>query len=231
MDKPYTDKQLYDAIAELELINKIKLADAYSFSQESQVDFASYLLNNDILTDEIVGKVVAQILSLPFIRLEETSITEDTLKIVPEVVAKKQSVIAFRQDEKGLRLAMNNPSDTNIADFISKKTGIPVHIYYATRIDIENAFKYSKGTQDPELELIYSNDKVHVRVTDYGLGIPATDRARLFSSFHRGSNVHHISGTGLGLAVSKEFISLNGGTLYLDQDDVNTAFCIDLPLN
>ena len=66
---------------------------------------------------------------------------------------------------------------------------------------------------------------------DFGIGIPKNDQNNLFNSFQRGSNTQHIQGTGLGLAVAKEFVRLNNGTIYLNKEaKEGTEFCIDLPV-
>lgn len=97
---------------------------------------------------------------------------------------------------------------------------------------VENAFKYSTGRPNPEIKLNYGKDKLRISVIDHGIGIPKEDRAKLFSPFQRGSNSQHIPGTGLGLAVTKEFVQLNHGTIFLNaKRKSGTEFCIDLPFN
>lgn len=97
---------------------------------------------------------------------------------------------------------------------------------------VENAFKYSPEAPNPEAVLSYESDKLRISITDYGIGILPEDQPKLFTSFHRGSNVKHIQGTGLGLAVTREFIRLNQGTVFLNTNRKSgTEFCVDLPIN
>ena len=53
------------------------------------------------------------------------------------------------------------------------------------------------------------------RVSDSGVGIPATVQADLFQSYVQGdaSTARHYGGTGLGLSVSKQFAQLMGGDI------------------
>ncbi len=95
---------------------------------------------------------------------------------------------------------------------------------------IDNAFKYSPNTPNPEVSIQFCSDKIGIRVKDFGIGIPKKDQDNLFNSFQRGSNSQHIQGTGLGLSVAKEFVRLNNGTIYLNKEvKEGTEFCIDLP--
>ncbi len=66
-------------------------------------------------------------------------------------------------------------------------------------------------------------DGVHLRLSDNGPGIPEALRVRLFDPF-----VGH--GTGLGLAIARELMTLNGGSITLDEQAAGTAFVLILPI-
>ena len=76
---------------------------------------------------------------------------------------------------------------------------------------------------------------VVVEVTDTGLGISTQDLNKLFQPFHQleSSLTRGRGGTGLGLAVSKEFVSLHGGRIWATSDGVRgkgSTFHFTLPL-
>lgn len=89
------------------------------------------LVNNVVVSDENLGKVVANYLNLPLVNLSMVTIPEDILKIIPEVVARSQSVIAFKSDSARIHLAMSDPGNIQIRDFIEKKLGKPVVVHFA----------------------------------------------------------------------------------------------------
>lgn len=76
---------------------------------------------------------------------------------------------------------------------------------------INNAFKYSKGKENPKLDLIFRSKEVILIVKDYGIGIPVEEQSQLFEPFFRANNVTEIQGTGLGLSIAKEYVELNKG--------------------
>ncbi len=78
---------------------------------------------------------------------------------------------------------------------------------------LSNAFKYSQGEKNPELNIHFKPTKVVLSVTDYGIGIPNEQRIHLFEPFFRADNVLNIKGTGLGLSIAKEYIESNKGTI------------------
>ena len=81
-----------------------------------------------------------------------------------------------------------------------------------------NALKYSPP--DSAVTCIASADgeRLHLSVTDRGIGIPAADLPRLFESFHRGTNVGNIQGTGIGLHIVKECVELHHGSVEVDSE-------------
>lgn len=70
------------------------------------------------------------------------------------------------------------------------------------------------------------------QIQDQGIGIPETDKKRLFESFYRASNVQSIHGTGLGLVIVKRCVDAHKGEIKMtSQVDVGTTFTIMLPIN
>jgi len=96
---------------------------------------------------------------------------------------------------------------------------------------IANAVKYSpEGSEVIFTARREGNDAVF-QIIDHGIGIPETDRARLFEAFHRCSNVGEIPGTGLGLVIVKRCVDLHGGTTHIDSAvGLGTTFTVRLPL-
>ncbi|MBC7602456.1 MAG: PAS domain S-box protein [Ramlibacter sp.] len=78
---------------------------------------------------------------------------------------------------------------------------------------LTNALKYSPPDSGVTCVARASGDDLHFTVTDHGIGIPAADLPRLFESFHRGTNVGNIQGTGIGLHIVKECVDLHRGTI------------------
>jgi PAS domain S-box-containing protein len=76
-----------------------------------------------------------------------------------------------------------------------------------------NALKYSDPDTPVQLAVRGVDGELHLRITDQGIGIPEADLPRLFGSFHRGTNVGNISGTGIGLHIVKECVDLHRGQI------------------
>jgi signal transduction histidine kinase len=55
-----------------------------------------------------------------------------------------------------------------------------------------------------------------VTVRDTGVGIADSDQDRIFEAFQRGDRRASVEGTGLGLTLSKRFVELHGGRVWLE---------------
>lgn len=85
---------------------------------------------------------------------------------------------------------------------------------------LNNAVKYSTGRSNRILISIYEKDReAIIEVTDYGIGIPETDRRRVFDPFYTGDNGRkYRESTGMGLYLVKEIIDYLGHRVELETE-------------
>jgi PAS domain S-box-containing protein len=79
-----------------------------------------------------------------------------------------------------------------------------------------NALKYSPPDSAVNCTAAADGDRLRLTVADRGIGIPEADLPRLFESFHRGTNVGNIQGTGIGLHIVKECVELHRGSIEVE---------------
>ena len=96
---------------------------------------------------------------------------------------------------------------------------------------ISNAIKYAPENSPIWLRMKVKGGEVYIEVEDQGMGIPAEEQEHLFERFFRAHNVTNIQGTGLGLNIVKEYITLMGGEISFESEvEKGTTFRIKLPL-
>ena len=98
---------------------------------------------------------------------------------------------------------------------------------------VDNAIRYTeKGSVEVTLRR-EANDLV-VRVQDTGPGLDPDDAKTLFESFHRGQvgRKNWAEGSGLGLYIAKEFITLHGGAIWVESEGKGkgSSFFLRVPL-
>jgi signal transduction histidine kinase len=71
-----------------------------------------------------------------------------------------------------------------------------------------------------ELAELAAGDYVEIAVTDTGIGISAADQAKLFQPFSqlKSGLSKNVSGTGLGLALTKKLVEMHGGAIWLQSE-------------
>jgi PAS domain S-box-containing protein len=122
----------------------------------------------------------------------------------------------------------------------------------ATRIEqvllnlLSNAIKYSPDGGQVTITLTWrspqkdgatnddANDAwIEIQVRDHGIGIPHEQQSLIFGRFVRADNAREagISGSGLGLYISRGLIEQHGGDLWFEsQEGKGTTFFVTLPL-
>ena len=94
---------------------------------------------------------------------------------------------------------------------------------------ISNAFKYTPEGGLIHVSILKNIDKIEVNIADNGIGMTAEEKEHAFDLFYRG-NKNISLGTGLGLALSREFVTLHEGEIVLDSEKgKGTTFKIILP--
>ncbi len=98
---------------------------------------------------------------------------------------------------------------------------------------LSNALKFTPAGGAVEIETALSESCVTAAVTDTGIGIAEADYGRVFERFVQidSSSSRQYSGTGLGLALVKEFVELHGGEIHVDSEiGLGSRFWFTLPL-
>ena len=94
---------------------------------------------------------------------------------------------------------------------------------------LENAVKYSPAGSPVTFQLQCEPEFVQFRIQDQGIGLTEQDQEKLFTPFHRGSNVGKIRGTGLGLSIVKKCVDAHGGRISVESEvGAGTQFTITL---
>jgi len=79
---------------------------------------------------------------------------------------------------------------------------------------LDNAAKHGREGKHIDAEIKYEDDFVIVRIRDYGPGIPEDELPLVKRKFYKGSS--KARGSGIGLAVCDEIVTMHGGELTLE---------------
>ena len=98
---------------------------------------------------------------------------------------------------------------------------------------VENAVKYSPDGGPVRISLSAEERVVRWTVADEGLGIPASERRRIFEKFFRldPNMTRGIGGTGLGLYICRELVRRLNGRIWVEANNgKGSKFQVELPV-
>jgi signal transduction histidine kinase/ligand-binding sensor domain-containing protein/ActR/RegA family two-component response regulator len=145
-------------------------------------------------------------------KLDLAAIDFDLRQLVTDVV----TLLGPRARDKGLVFSCDLPSSLP-----PRLVGDPLRLRQVLTNLVGNALKFTdSGDVRVEVSAVAAPDAgrpigLRFAVTDTGIGIAESDRARIFDAFTQadGSSTRRFGGTGLGLAISAQLVQLMGGRL------------------
>ncbi len=150
-----TDEQLKDLLVKNNIVDEKNFQILHDYAKNSGSNLIDSLLGRNVISDEKLGTLIADYLHYPFIDLSKITIPEDVFHIIPEKVARKQGIIPFEKDTENIKLAMADPTNIDVAQMLTKKTGLKITPYLTTERAIENTLKiYRKGIASTFEELL-----------------------------------------------------------------------------
>lgn len=210
---PMTNIQGYNQLLETELVGELN---------EQQRDFVQRIATNVCRMSTLVSDL-ADVSRIETGHLHLNFEGIDLRGLVADVLASSQPQIAAKEHQVTVKLPNNLPlvkADRN--RLVQVMTNL-----------VNNAIKYTPAGGEIIIEA--SEDlmgNVIVCVKDKGIGIHPKDQANLFQKFFRADDeaVRQVSGTGLGLVITKNLIEAQGGKLWFESVyREGSAFYFSLP--
>ncbi len=98
---------------------------------------------------------------------------------------------------------------------------------------LRNAIKFTPDDGRIDLTMrVVDEDKIELKVSDTGIGIPASKLDKIFERFYQvdGSATRKYKGAGLGLAIVKKIVEAHQGTIEVEsREGAGTTFTVILP--
>lgn len=177
---------------------------------QGQVDKLNFLLQ---------ALVKSSRLETGAIRLEkEPSRLFDTL-------AQAMSGIVYDADKKNITVSVDCPEELTVSHD-SKWTAEALFNL------LDNAVKYTSSGGAIRVSVQEWEMYVKVDIEDTGKGIPENNHAAIFRRFYREEDVHSESGVGIGLYLSREIITRQGGYIKVTSErGKGSVFSVFLPIS
>lgn len=120
------DSQLHKFIIDSNLVSKADLELAQKEADKKGVRVGEILVSKGQITEDNLRRMQAYVLGIPFVELKSKKIPFETLSMIPEPVARSHNIVAFKQSEGTLEVAMLDVDDLSAIDFIKKKVNLKI---------------------------------------------------------------------------------------------------------
>lgn len=141
-------QQLKAFIVSSGLVDEKQFDHCFKKAEKSNETVENVLIAEKLITQADLIRLKAYILGIPFVNLEKDKIPADILRIIPEPIARTHNIVAFRKQGKDLEVAMLDPDDLKIIEFIQKKADLRIVPRLTTPESIKSALsQYQESLQ------------------------------------------------------------------------------------
>jgi type IV pilus assembly protein PilB len=120
------EKQLKKFILDSGLVKPEAFEAAEKKAEESKQKIGNVLLSEGKISESDLKRMEAFVVGIPFVDLSKQKMDLEVLSLIPEAIARNYNIVAYKQSEKGLEVAMLDVDDLPVIDFVKKRLGIKI---------------------------------------------------------------------------------------------------------
>lgn len=152
------EEQLRDFLADSGLVSKKDFESSSKKALKEDKDIGTVLVSSGKIGEDDLRRTYAYILGIPFVNLTRVKVDLETLSMIPEPIARRNNIVAFKQEGDELEVAMLDTDDLAAIDFVKKKTRLKILPRLTDADSIKSALRqYQKSLKD-ELGDVISNE-------------------------------------------------------------------------
>jgi type IV pilus assembly protein PilB len=151
-----SDGTLEKLLTQSQRFKKEDIAAVKNESLKTHKPMQAVLVEKKLIDDTALTQLFATYSGIPYIELDPKDVPNDTLKKIPERIARQYNAVLFKIDEKGMQhLAMEDPDDVQAVDFIQKQIGGNTKTYIASHANIQTILdKYHSDAAEELSEVL-----------------------------------------------------------------------------
>lgn len=159
-----SDSTIEKLLTRNNVVTADKLVELKATAERVKHTLQEVVVDEKVIDEPTLTKLFADYAQIPFIVLDPKEIAADTLKKIPERIARQYEAVIFQVDPDGsVHIAMDDPDDIQAVSFIQKEVGQNTRIYIAPRQNILDCLEMYRGDVNKEL-----NDVIDVQREDDG---------------------------------------------------------------
>jgi signal transduction histidine kinase/DNA-binding response OmpR family regulator len=242
-----SESQLQTANQDLAAANRLKSEFLANMSHELRTPLNAIIGFSELLQDQVFGqlnerqaKYVSNILTSGRHLLQLINDILDLSKIeagrmelhlesfsLQDALGEVETIVQPLATRKRVKLQLS--LEGNLPAVVADRSKLKQIMYNL----LSNATKFTPESGTVTVHAEVSEGQVQVAVRDTGIGIRPEDKDQIFQEFRQadGSAARQYEGTGLGLALTRRFVQMHGGRIWVDSEvGHGSTFTFSLPL-
>jgi type IV pilus assembly protein PilB len=169
-------QQLKAFLLDSDLIEKDALDKADAEAKKTGKRLGDVLVSKGLIKEDDLLRLQAYILGVPFINLEKEKMDAEILRIIPEPIARRHNIVAFRKQGKDLEVAMLDPEDIGTIDFIKKQSNLRIVPRLTNAASIKHALQQYQKSLEAEFGDIIKKESAELSVSQEGEEVSVDDK-------------------------------------------------------
>ncbi|MFA6588215.1 MAG: GspE/PulE family protein [Patescibacteria group bacterium] len=146
--------KLWHKLEKSNLLTKEAFNKALRFSKQADLHIIEALFEQNASQSEKLSKIFADYYKLPWVTLRRKVIANYVINLIPKEVAEQNSVVIFKKLNQNIHVALTNPDNKQVIEFIKRKTGLEPEVHLTSPLDIKDAIRNYPSEIKSEFALI-----------------------------------------------------------------------------
>jgi len=154
-----TKKSIEQILLDRAIITKEQLDKALEESRKKGMPVGKVIVRSGLVAEEMYAQAMSEALDIPYINLSSYIIDQETVKFIPEAMARKYKAMPVFKIRDSLTVAMADPKDIVAIDDMSRKAKCDIEAMLSTESSITNAIEQYYGASSSFDDVIKDIDK------------------------------------------------------------------------
>lgn len=169
--------KLRDILVDAGVIDADSFDLVYKEAQRRKQNPIDILISRGVVNKEYLYNIIARALNVEVVNFKTNPIDEEVLHLISEDVARQKRAIVFSRNRDGsYNVAMENPTDLEVINFLTLRLGAQIKPYLATDEDLDKGFAlYGRRRAQAYKRIIEEKVKESLRSKAKGIEEAAKD--------------------------------------------------------
>lgn len=136
--------KLSKLLSEEGLVSRDVVESALSESAKNNQSLIAYLLENNIVDNEILIHAISHVSGIPYVNLTSATINQDILEVIPIDIAERNMAVPIAEVQNRLAVAMLDATNVQAVDYLSSLIQKPLKVFMASQESIRHVLDQYK---------------------------------------------------------------------------------------